>query len=50
MSGSSTSTPGLTVFEDDINDRFNRVEGEIKTIRNDIKTILLRLPAPAETG
>ena len=36
--------------ESDINDRFNRVEGEIKTIRNDIKTILLRLPAPAETG
>ena len=37
-------------FESEINDRFNRVEGDIKTIRNDIKTILLRLPAPAETG
>ena len=30
--------------------RFDRVESEISTIRNDIKTILLRLLPQAETG
>jgi hypothetical protein len=28
--------------------RFNRIEGEIKTIRDDIRTILLRLPPREE--
>ena len=30
--------------------RFDRIEGEIKTIRDDIKTILLRLPKQQETS
>ena len=33
-----------------MNNRFDRVESEIRTIRNDIKTILLRLPPQAESG
>ena len=37
-------------LENDMNNRFDRVESEITTIRNDIKTILLRLPPPAESG
>ena len=37
-------------LENDMDNRFDRVEGEIRTIRNDIKTILLRLPPQAETG
>ena len=30
--------------------RFIRIESDIKTIEGDIKTILLRLPKPRETG
>ena len=37
-------------LENDMDNRFDRVEGEIRTIRNDIKTILLRLPPQAESG
>ena len=37
-------------LENDMDNRFDRVEGEIRTIRNDIKTILLRLSPQAETG
>ena len=41
---------GSTAWRTTSNDRFDRVESEISTIRNDIKTILLRLPPQAETG
>ena len=37
-------------LENDMDTRFDRVEGEIRTIRNDIKTILLRLPPQTESG
>ena len=37
-------------LENDMDNRFDRVEDEIKTIRNDIKTLLVRLPPQAETG
>ena len=37
-------------LENDMDNRFDRVEGEIRTIRNDIKTILLRLPPQTESG
>ena len=30
--------------------RFDRIEGDIKTIRDDIKTILLRLPNKEEAS
>ena len=33
-----------------IDKRFERIDGELKIIRNDIKTILLRLPKTAEAG
>ena len=33
-----------------IDARFERMDGELETIRNDIKTILLRLPKRAEAG
>ncbi|MDE0342573.1 MAG: hypothetical protein OXK82_05285 [Deltaproteobacteria bacterium] len=33
-----------------IDERFERIEGEITTIRSDIKAILLRLPRKADTG
>lgn len=33
-----------------IDARFERMDGELKTIRNDIKTILLRLPKKVEAG
>ncbi|MDE0354081.1 MAG: hypothetical protein OXK20_00245 [Deltaproteobacteria bacterium] len=33
-----------------IDKRFERIDGELKVIRNDIKTILLRLPKTAEAG
>ena len=33
-----------------IDSKFDRIDGELKTIRNDIKTILLRLPKKAEAG
>ena len=37
-------------FERKVNARFERIDGELKTIRDDIKTILLRLPKTVETG
>ena len=37
-------------LEREMDTRFERMDGELKTIRNDIKTILLRLPKRAEAG
>ena len=41
---------GIDSKFDRIDAKFERIDGELKTIRDDIKTILLRLPKKAEAG
>ncbi len=40
----------MNVRFEGIDAKFGRIDRELKTIRDDIKTILLRLPKNAETG